>query len=298
MKDLTQLEQIEDVVADGVGHSKEFEVKEKRDTIPILSTEMLTKSYGDLKAVDSLSISVGAGEVFGLLGPNGAGKTTVIKMLTTLLPPSAGKASIAGFDVVRKAAMVRRLIGYVPQLLSADGALTGYENLQVSAQLYDIPRAEREPRILEALTFMDLASVSNKLVRMYSGGMIRRLEIAQSILHRPHVLFLDEPTVGLDPMARHAVWERVKQLRAEFGTTILLTTHYMDEADHLCDRVAFMHLGRVTALGTPQDLKVSIGGEGATLDDVFAHYSGGTLLEEGGSFRETATTRRNARRLG
>jgi ABC-2 type transport system ATP-binding protein len=286
------------VVADGVGHSKEFEVKEKRDTIPILSTEMLTKSYGDLKAVDSLSISVGAGEVFGLLGPNGAGKTTVIKMLTTLLPPSAGKASIAGFDVVRKAAMVRRLIGYVPQLLSADGALTGYENLQVSAQLYDIPRAEREPRILEALTFMDLASVSNKLVRMYSGGMIRRLEIAQSILHRPHVLFLDEPTVGLDPMARHAVWERVKQLRAEFGTTILLTTHYMDEADHLCDRVAFMHLGRVTALGTPQDLKVSIGGEGATLDDVFAHYSGGTLLEEGGSLRETATTRRNARRLG
>lgn len=287
----------DDVVADEVRPTKEFEVKEESITIPILSTEMLTKTYGDLNAVDSLSISVGAGEVFGLLGPNGAGKTTVIKMLTTLLPPTAGKASIAGFDVVRKAAMVRRLIGYVPQLLSADGALTGYENLQVSAQLYDIPRAEREPRILEALAFMDLTSVSKKLVRMYSGGMIRRLEIAQSILHRPRVLFLDEPTVGLDPMARHAVWERVEQLRTDFGTTILLTTHYMDEADHLCDRVAFMHLGHVTALGTPAELKVSIGGNGATLDDVFAHYTGGAL-DEGGSFRETARTRRNSRRLG
>ncbi len=284
--------------SDGTGVlMEEVAVEGMNERRPILTTEMLSKKYGELKAVDALTVTVGSGEVFGLLGPNGAGKTTVIKMLTTLLPPTSGNAGVAGFDVVRKAPLVRRLIGYVPQLLSADGALTGEENLQVSALLYDIPRAEREPRIREALEFMDLASVSKKLVRTYSGGMIRRLEIAQSILHRPRVLFLDEPTVGLDPMARHAVWERVSQLRAEYGTTILLTTHYMDEADQLCDRVAFMHLGRVTALGTPGDLKRSIGGNGTTLDDVFAHFTGGAL-DEGGSFRETAATRRNVRRLG
>ncbi len=263
----------------------------------ILSTKSLTRRYGELTAVNALDLDVRRGEVFGLLGPNGAGKTTVIKMLTTLLPPSGGTAAVAEFDIVRQPGRVRRVIGYVPQLLSADGALTGRENLEMFARLYDIPRTERRDRILNALAFMDLGEVQDRLVRTYSGGMIRRLEIAQSMLHRPSVLFLDEPTVGLDPVARHAVWERIGQLRADFGTTILLTTHYMDEAGHLCDRVAFMHLGKVTAIGTPADLKASIGVADATLDDVFEHYTGGSL-EEGGSYSDTVRTRRNVRRLG
>jgi ABC-2 type transport system ATP-binding protein len=263
----------------------------------ILETEALTRCFGKLTAVDTLDISVEAGEVFGLLGPNGAGKTTVIKMLTTLLPPTSGKARVGGFDVTRRAGDVRRIIGYVPQMLSADGTLTGYENLLVFAKLYDLPRAERESRVRNALALMGLANAADKLVRTYSGGMIRRLEIAQSMLHEPRVLFLDEPTIGLDPLARQAVWERIEQLRTEYGTTILLTTHYMEEADDLCNRVAIMHLGHVMASGTPAELKASIGGNGATLDQVFAHYAGDTL-ESGGNYRETVRTRRTARRLG
>lgn len=263
----------------------------------ILETTALTRRFGALVAVDALTISVEAGEVFGLLGPNGAGKTTVIKMVTTLLPPTSGSARVGGYDIVRQAAEVRRIIGYVPQVLSADGTLTGYENLLVFAKLYDIPRAEREARVREALAFMGLAEAADKLVRTYSGGMIRRLEIAQSMLHQPQVLFLDEPTIGLDPLARKAVWEHIARLRADYGTTIFLTTHYMEEADSLCHRVAIMHLGRVVAIGSPTALKASIGKEGATLDEVFAHYTG-DVLESGGSYRETSRTRRTARRLG
>ncbi|MCR4407838.1 MAG: ATP-binding cassette domain-containing protein [Anaerolineae bacterium] len=263
----------------------------------ILKTEALTRRFGPLTAVDALMISVEAGEVFGLLGPNGAGKTTTIKMLTTLLPPTEGSAQVAGFDIVRQAADVRRCIGYVPQLLSADGSLTGYENLLIFAKLYDIPRTGREERVREALAFMGLSDAADKLVRNYSGGMIRRLEIAQSMLHRPQVLFLDEPTIGLDPLARKLVWEYIEKLRTQYGTTIFLTTHLMEEADKLCSRVAIMHLGKIGALGTPAELKDSIGGNGATLDDVFIHYTSGTL-ESGGSYRETSRTRRTARRLG
>ena len=263
----------------------------------ILETEQLTRRFGKLTAVDALTISVEQGEVFGLLGPNGAGKTTTLKMLTTLLPPTSGNARVAGFDIAHHAGDVRRVIGYVPQLLSADGALTGYENLLIFAKLYDLPRSNREARVRDSLAFMGLADAADKLVRDYSGGMIRRLEIAQSMLHEPQVLFLDEPTVGLDPVARKAVWERIELLRSEFGTTILLTTHYMDEADSLCRRVAVMHLGKVAALGTPAELKQSIGGNGATLDDVFAYYAGAEL-ESGGNYRETTRTRRTARRLG
>jgi ABC-2 type transport system ATP-binding protein len=184
----------------------------------------------------------------------------------------------------------------VPQLVSADGSLTGYENLLVFSKLYDIPRAERQERINNSLSFMGLLQVGDKLVRTYSGGLIRRLEIAQAMLHRPGVLFLDEPTVGLDPVARKAVWDHIRRLCADYGTTIFLTTHYMDEAEQLCDRVAIMHLGKVVALGSPSDLKASIGGDGVTLDDVFAHYTG-YEIESGGSFRETYRTRRTARRL-
>ncbi len=263
----------------------------------ILETQALTRRFGALTAVDSLSISVEAGEIFGLLGPNGAGKTTSIKMLTTLLPPTSGSAKIAGFDIVHDQSEVRRNIGYVPQMLSADGTLTGYENLLVFAKLYDIPRGEREKRVHQALDFMGLSDSAHKLVREYSGGMIRRLEVAQSLLHRPKVLFLDEPTTGLDPAARRMVWDHIQQLRQNYGTTIFLTTHLMEEADHLCNFVAIMHLSKVVAVGTPAKLKASIGGNGATLDDVFIHFTGNEL-DTGGSFRETSRERRTARRLG
>ncbi len=263
----------------------------------VLETQGLTRRFRELTAVDALTISVEAGEVFALLGANGAGKTVTLKMLTTLLRPSGGNARVAGFDIVHHAAQVRRVIGYVPQLVSADGALTGYENLLIFAKLYDIPRAARPGRIQDALAFMGLADVSDKLVREYSGGMIRRLEIAEAMLHRPPVLFLDEPTVGLDPVGRDAVWERVEDLRQQYGTTIVFTTHLMDEVDHLCTRLAIMHRGRVVASGTPEALKATVGGSDKTMDDVFMHYVGGAV-EAGGAYRETSRTRRTAKRLG
>ncbi len=263
----------------------------------IVETLELTRRFADLTAVDRLTVAIEPGEVFALLGPNGAGKTTTIKMLTTLLKPTSGRARVAGFDAVAQAAAVRRVIGYVPQLISADGTLTGYENLLIFAKLYELPRAERRRRVELALDFMGLADSAHKLVRQYSGGMIRRLEIAQSMLHNPRVLFLDEPTVGLDPAARHAVWEHIEQMRRRLGTTIILTTHLMEEADSICHRVAVMHQGRVAALGTPAELKASIGGDGATLDDVFIHYTG-DRIESGGSFKDARRTRGAARRLG
>jgi ABC-2 type transport system ATP-binding protein len=256
----------------------------------------LTRWFGALTAVDHLYLSIPAGSIFGLVGPNGAGKSTTLKMLTTLLPPSEGSARVAGFDVAKRPREVRRRIGYVPQLLSADGGLTGYENLTVFARLYDVPRGERRERIQQALGMMGLEEAEHTLVKRYSGGMIRRLEIAQAVLHRPAVLFLDEPTVGLDPVARRAVWEHVRELRARFGATVLLTTHYMEEADELCDGVAIMHLGRMAALGSPARLKAEVG-EGATLEDAFVHFTGNSI-ETGGTYRDAARTRRTARRLG
>ena len=266
----------------------------KRESI--LETQSLTKSFGDLIAVNEFTISVKVGEIFGLVGPNGAGKTTVIKMLTTLLPPTEGTAVVGGHNIRHEAAEVRKIIGYVPQLLSADGALTGYENLLIFSKLYDIPRKDREQRIQDVLNFMGLSDFSDKLVRAYSGGMIRRLEIAQAMLHRPKVLFLDEPTIGLDPVARKAVWEHIQRLRADYGTTILLTTHYMDEADQLCTRLAIMHLGKITAVGSPSELKASVG-ENATLDDAFAYYCGAEVDSAGG-YREASRVRRIVRRVG
>ncbi|HEV3469859.1 MAG TPA: ATP-binding cassette domain-containing protein [Pyrinomonadaceae bacterium] len=263
----------------------------------ILETEALTRRFGRLTAVDALTLSVGRGEVFGLLGPNGAGKTTLVKMLTTLLPPTSGVARVAGYDVARQPGGVRRRIGYVPQLLSVDGSLTGYENLLIFAKLYDIPRGGRESRVREALALVGLGDDAGRLVRQYSGGMIRRLEIAQSTLHRPPLLLLDEPTVGLDPVARKAVWEHIVRLREDFGTTIFLTTHYMEEAESLCGRVAIIHRGKIVADGSPARLKTSIGNPQATLGDVFMHYAGDTL-ESGGGYRETSRGRRAARRLG
>jgi ABC-2 type transport system ATP-binding protein len=264
----------------------------------MLEAERLTRCFGPFTAVDTVSLSIAPAEVFGLLGPNGAGKTTTIKMLTTLLPPTSGHARVDGFDVVRQAAHVRRRIGYVPQMLSADGALTGFENLLIFARLYDLPRREATARACAALEFMGLSAVANQLVRTYSGGMIRRLEIAQALLHRPRVLFLDEPTVGLDPLARRAVWEYIRQLRGEFGITILLTTHLMDEADALCDRIGIMHRARLVVCGAPAALKAALPAPDATLEDVFVHYTGDQLEAEGGTYRDTARARRTARRLG
>jgi ABC-2 type transport system ATP-binding protein len=261
-----------------------------------VETHELTRRFGTLTAVDTLTLSVESGEVFGLLGPNGAGKTTAIKMLTTLLPPTSGTASVAGADIVKHPLAVRLAIGYIPQLLSADGTLTGRENLMIFAKLYGMRRREWQVEVPAALHFMGLDGSADKLVRHYSGGMIRRLEIAEAMLHRPQVVFLDEPTVGLDPLARQAVWDHIGRLRADWGTTILLTTHYMEEADELCGRVAIMHLGHVVAGGTPLELKASIGGERVTLDEVFAHYTGDNL-DLGGTYRETSRTRRTARRL-
>jgi ABC-2 type transport system ATP-binding protein len=266
---------------------------------PAIETTGLTRRFGAITAVDALSLSVRPGEVFGLLGPNGAGKTTTIKMLITLLPPTSGTATVAGHDIMHEPRLVRRSIGYVPQLLSSDGALSARENLDISGRLYHIPGAQRRERIDDALRFMGLTEVGDNLVRTFSGGMVRRLEIAQAMLHGPPVLFLDEPTVGLDPTARHAVWEHVRKLREREGTTILLTTHYMDEAAELCERVGIMHLGKLVALGTPESLAAEVG-PGASLDDVFTHFTGGDLDDatEGGAYRDVARTRRTARRLG
>jgi ABC-2 type transport system ATP-binding protein len=263
---------------------------------PAIRTITLTRKFGQLTAVDRVNLTVGHGSIFGLLGPNGAGKSTTIKMLTTLLDPTSGSATVAGFDIVRQPAQVRRRIGYVPQMVSADGALTGRENLVLSARLYRVHPLERVARIDEALRFMELEEAAQKLVKNYSDGMIRRLELAQAMLHHPAVLFLDEPTIGLDPVARRVVWDRLRDLRRDYGMTVLITTHDMEEADVLCDEIAILHEGKIATIGAPDDLKKAIGPT-ATLDDVFACFSGG-LITEGGTYRDVRRTRSTATRLG
>ena len=257
--------------------------------------EGLTYRFGEHTAVDGVDLRVRAGEVFGLLGPNGAGKTTTIRVLTTLLPAAEGNARVFGVDVARHRMRIRRLIGYVPQQLSADANLTGRENVGLFARLFDVPRRERARRIEEALESMGLMEAADRLAGTYSGGMIRRLELAQALINRPRLLILDEPTIGLDPIARAGVWERLQELRAASGTTILLTTHYLDEADHLCETVALMHRGRLQAVGPPEELKAELGPE-ASLEDVFRHHTG-ERLEEGGDIRGIRGTRRTASRL-
>jgi len=261
-----------------------------------IETKALTKKFGAFCALDQLDLKIPHQCIFGLLGPNGAGKSTAIKILTTLLDATSGSATVAGFDVARTPVEVRRRIGYVPQMLSADGALTATENLMLSASLYGLRGAERAARIHEALAFSGLASVADNLVKTYSGGMIRRLEVAQATLHRPEVLFLDEPTIGLDPVARRTVWERLLELKAATGMTILITTHDMEEADYLCDQLAILHQGRLAVVGRPADLKRQVGPE-ATLSDVFVAHSG-VVIEQGGHYREVREARGTAQRLG
>jgi len=263
--------------------------------IPAVECEGLTFRFGSHTAVDGVNLEVRAGEVFGLLGPNGAGKTTTIRVLTTLLPAAEGSARIFGIDVARHRMRIRRLLGYVPQMLSADASLTGRENVSLFARLFDVPRRERAERVAESLEAMGLEDAADRLAGTYSSGMIRRLELAQALINRPRLLILDEPTIGLDPIARAGVWERLQELRAASGMTILLTTHYLDEADHLCERIALMHRGRLRAVGAPDELKAELGPD-ATLEDVFRRYTG-ERLEEGGDIRDVRGTRRTARRL-
>jgi ABC-2 type transport system ATP-binding protein len=262
---------------------------------PAVLVDDLVVRFGDLVAVNGVSFAVEQGEVFGLLGPNGAGKTTTLRVLTTLLRPSAGRALVAGRDTVAEGLHVRSSIGYVPQAISVDAALTGIENLEFYARVGGIARRQRASRIAQAVETMGLGPFADRLARQLSGGMLRRLEVATALLTRPRVLFLDEPTVGLDPTARRLVWERLERLRRSEGTTIVVTTHLMEEAERECERIAIMDLGRLVAQGTPQELRDRYAA--ASLDDVFAEATGHEL-EEGGSFRDVRRQRRLSRRLG
>ena len=256
--------------------------------------EGLVVRFGDVRAVGGVSFAVRAGEVFGLLGPNGAGKTTTIRVLTTLLRPTEGRAFVAGHDVVGEGLPVRQSIGYVPQAISIDGALTAHENLEFYGRVTGVPRRERTERIEEAVEAMALGSFLHRLGRTLSGGMLRRLEIATALLKQPEVLFLDEPTLGLDPTARRLVWDRLELLQAEAGTTIFVTTHQMEEADRQCERIAIMDLGEIAAIGTPADLRREF--DAPSLEDVFTAATGGRL-EEGGSFRDVRASRKRTSRL-
>ena len=224
----------------------------------------LVKKYGDLEAVRGIDLEVHSGEIFGFLGPNGAGKSTTISMLCTLLKPTAGTASVAGINVVQDPAAVRQRIGLVFQDPSLDDQLTGRENLEFHAFIYSVPAAERRRRIDEMLELLQLSDRASSQVRTYSGGMKRRLEIARGMLHQPQILFLDEPTLGLDPQTRKSIWTHLNELRSKKGVTIFMTTHYMDEAEY-CDRIAIIDRGRIVALGTPDELKAKVGGDVVTI---------------------------------
>jgi ABC-2 type transport system ATP-binding protein len=227
----------------------------------LINIKGLVKRYGRLTAVDGLTLDIKDNEVFGLLGSNGAGKTTTIHMLATLLKPTAGTATVNGYDIVAQPSKVRESIGIVFQAPSSDDMLTGYENLHIHALLYSVPSKGRKKRIEEVLELVGLADRKNDRVKTYSGGMRRRLEIARGLLHKPKVMFLDEPTLGLDPASRETMWRYVRRLVEEEKVTIILTTHYMEEADVLCDRIGVIDKGRIVALDTPANLKASLGGD-------------------------------------
>jgi ABC-2 type transport system ATP-binding protein len=227
----------------------------------LIIVKNLVKKYADFKALNGLSFEVNENEIFGLLGPNGAGKTTLIHILATLLKPTEGGAVVNGFDVLHNAIKVRQSIGVVFQAPSSDDILTGYENLKVHALLYGIPRKIRENRISEVLQLVGLEERKNDQVKKYSGGMRRRLEIARGLLHHPKVFFLDEPTLGLDPKSRESMWKYIKKIVREEKVTIILTTHYMEEADMLCDRIGFITNGKIIALDSPSNLKQELGGD-------------------------------------
>jgi ABC-2 type transport system ATP-binding protein len=237
-----------------------------------IAVDHIVKRYGDFTAVNDITFNVADGEIFGLLGPNGAGKSTLIRMMTTLIPVTAGKAIIAGYDVSRDPDAVRRAIGVIPQALTSDIDLTVEENLSIYAKLYEIPKAQREKNIQELLEAVDLTKWRNAQTKTLSGGMRRRLEIARGLVQDPSIFFLDEPTTGLDPVSRVAVWEMLNHLKETRDLTMLITTHYMDEADHLCDRIAIVDHGKLVALDTPMALKASVPGS-SVIEVIFAHDS-------------------------
>jgi ABC-2 type transport system ATP-binding protein len=277
---------------------------------PALLVDDLVVRFGELEAVGGVSFAVAPGEVFGLLGPNGAGKTTTIRVLTTLLPPTEGRALVAGHDVRAEPLAVRASIGYIPQAISVDGALTAFENLDFYGRVTGVPRKERRDRIAEVVATMGLEPMLDRLARTLSGGMLRRLEIASALLNRPQVLFLDEPTVGLDPSARRLVWERLEALRELAGTTILVTTHLMEEAERQCDRLGVIDNGRLVEQGAPSELIERHGAD--SLEEVFTAVTGRSLAgaprpeagagseteEQEGRLSDVRAQRKTARRLG
>ncbi|MGI0078878.1 MAG: ATP-binding cassette domain-containing protein [Nitrososphaerales archaeon] len=227
----------------------------------IVKVEGLSKTFGNLKAVDGVSFEVREGEIFGFLGPNGAGKSTTINILTTLIKPTSGKAEIGGLDIRKHSNEVRRNVGVVPQEYTADEDLTGYENILLCADLYGIPRSDSKAHARELLKLVELEDAENRKVSTYSGGMRRRLELASGLINYPRLLFLDEPTLGLDVQTRAAVWKYIRMLKEDYHMTLFLTTHYLEEADSLCDRIAIIDHGHIIRIGSPDQLKASIGGD-------------------------------------
>ena len=263
----------------------------------------IVKKFGDFTAVKGISFGVEAGEIFGLLGPNGAGKSTLIRMLTTLLPPTAGTAVINGFDVVKQADGVRHSIGVIPQAMTSDLELSVEENLIIFAKLYGVPREKRKRLIDELLDAVELTQWRDKQVRNLSGGMRRRVEIARGLVHEPKIFFLDEPTTGLDPVSRVHVWEMLQRIKAERDLTVLITTHYMDEADKLCDRIAIVDHGELKALDSPMKLKASVPGKNV-LEASFSSMpddwerDAGHAARGGGGHRATTTSSGSPRATG
>ncbi len=235
-----------------------------------IKTINLTKRFKEITAVDDLNVEIKQGEIFGLLGPNGAGKTTTISMLCTILKPTEGSAQVNGYDIIKEPEKVRRSIGIVFQQPSVDDILTGLENLRLHAMWYGVPKETRKKRIDEVLELVGLQSRQNSLVKTYSGGMRRRLELARGLLHLPNVLFLDEPTLGLDPQTREHIWEYIEKMSKEREMTIVLTTHYMEEADSLCDRVAIIDQGKIIVKDSPDSLKEKVGGDIVYLTTTFS----------------------------
>jgi ABC-2 type transport system ATP-binding protein len=226
----------------------------------------LVKQYPKVRAVDGISFTINEAEIFGLLGPNGAGKTTTIRILLTLINPTGGKISVFGIDVLIYPHKVRQISGYVPQDIALDGELTGYENILMYSKLYGLVGKERSQRIDEVLEYMEMKDRASEMANTYSGGMMRRFELAQALVNRPRILFLDEPSIGLDPRAKRVIWGLIRKLRDEFNTTILITTHDMNEADAVCDRIGIMDKGRLAAIDKPVRLKATIGGDVITMN--------------------------------
>src|SRR5487761_967861 len=244
------------------GQQQVVSVKEDYSQRPtIVKVENLSKNFGQLKAVDGVSFEIKEGEIFGFLGPNGAGKSTTINVLTTLLKPSGGKAEIVGLDIHKHPNEVRRNVGVVPQEYTADEDLTGLQNILLCGDLYGIPRSNSKPHAIELLKLVELEDAANRKVSTYSGGMRRRLELACGLINYPKLLFLDEPTLGLDVQTRAAVWKYIRMLKDDYHMTLFLTTHYLEEADSLCDRIAIIDHGHIIRIGSPEQLKASIGGD-------------------------------------